>query len=175
MRGWPAGESVARRGEGSAGGASDQAGSWGSRGSNGDRPLSTIGWNEHHEPSTLIGPAVPASGVTLQVPSEYPTIQAGIDAAIPGDTVLVADGIYSGDGNNYLNFLGKDIVCRSENGPARTIIDAYPEQGFVLANGETEASVIEGFTITRGDTDSWGAGILLASSATLANHTLSAS
>lgn len=102
-----------------------------------------------------------AMGVVHRVPGDYLTIQDGIDAASVGDTVLVADGIYWGPGNYDLNFLGKDLVCRSENGPEHTIIDAYPGRGFRLGNGETEASVIEGFTITRGWTELPGAGIYL--------------
>jgi hypothetical protein len=31
-----------------------------------------------------------AQAATLRVPAEYPTIQAGVDAAVAGDTVLVA-------------------------------------------------------------------------------------
>lgn len=34
------------------------------------------------------------SGVTLSVPAEYPTIQAAVDAAAPGDLVLVDRGVY---------------------------------------------------------------------------------
>ncbi len=54
---------------------------------------------------------------TIRVPADQPTIQAGIDAAILGDTVLVADGTYTGDGNRDIDFGGKGIVLKSENGP----------------------------------------------------------
>ena len=94
---------------------------------------------------------------TLQVPAEFPTIQAALDAASAGDTVLVADGVYKGPGNRDLNPLGKDLVIRSVNGPTRTTIDAEgtstePYRGFVFENGETRATVLEGFTITGGAT-----------------------
>lgn len=36
----------------------------------------------------------PVSAATLNVPAQYPTIQAAIDAAIEGDTVEVATGTY---------------------------------------------------------------------------------
>ena len=35
-----------------------------------------------------------ASGKTLNVPKDYPTIQAAVDASKPGDLVLIGDGVY---------------------------------------------------------------------------------
>lgn len=95
-------------------------------------------------------------GSTLLVPSQYATIQAGIDAALEGDVVLVADGDYGGPGNNNLYFGGKNITVRSENGPVRCAIHcAYSLVGFDFHSGETGAAVVEGFTITSGRSGVW--------------------
>lgn len=93
-----------------------------------------------------------AFGATIHVPSEQPTIQAGINAASPGDTVLVAEGTYAGDGNRDINFNGKAIVVRSAAGREVTIIDCQgslgaEHAGFLLLSGEDTMSVIDGFTI----------------------------
>jgi len=101
-----------------------------------------------------------AFGATISVPTvQYPTIQAGIDAAVNGDTVLVADGTYTGEGNKNLDFNGKAITVVSENGPNSTIIDCEGEgRGFWFHTGEGENSVLSGFTVTNGQSN-YGGGI----------------
>jgi hypothetical protein len=94
---------------------------------------------------------LPASSTTIHVPADQPTIQAGINAAIPGDTVLVAPGTYTGADNKELDFKGKAIVLRSEDGAGTTVIDCEQQgRGFYFQAGEGPSSVVEGFTITNG-------------------------
>ena len=50
----------------------------------------------------VFGIAGAAGADTLRVPSQYATIRAAMTAATHGDTVLVADGIYTGEGNKNL-------------------------------------------------------------------------
>jgi hypothetical protein len=105
--------------------------------------------------ATVGSSAVLAS--TLNVPASYLTIQAAINAAQPGDEVMVAPGAYTGPGNVDLNFGGKAIIVRSSGGAATCTIDANgttenPHRGFVFSNGETATAVVDGFTIRRGAT-----------------------
>jgi len=81
------------------------------------------------------------------------TIQAGINAAGDGDTVLVAAGMYSGLGNVNLLTWGRPIVVHAMEGPESTIIDCNGlGRGFAFLYNETPATVVSGFTVTRGMT-----------------------
>lgn len=95
----------------------------------------------------------------INVAPDKMTIQAGIDLAESGDTVLAADGIYKGDGNVNIDFKGKKITVKSENGPEATVIDCESTpntRGFIFQNEETHESVLEGFTIKNGIHDVGG-------------------
>ncbi|MFH1278370.1 MAG: hypothetical protein ABIK65_08320, partial [Candidatus Eisenbacteria bacterium] len=94
---------------------------------------------------------------------DAPTIQAGIDSAAAGDTVLVHDGTYTGLGNKDLDFNGKSLVVRSQNGPEGTIIDCEGSgRGFYIHNSEDEATVIQGFTVRNGNA-TYGGGMWIRS------------
>jgi hypothetical protein len=93
---------------------------------------------------------------TIRVPSDAPTIQAGIDLARTGDTVLVAPGTYL----EFIEFRGKAITVQGEAGAAATTIDSQsnaPVVGFLA--GEDGRSVLRGFTITGGNGGGPGVGV----------------
>jgi len=89
--------------------------------------------------------AVSVHAATIQVPANYPTIQAAIDAAVNGDTVLVASGPY----NERIDLKGKAIHVKSIAGRANTFISSGGVAGAIVScvTGETASCVIEGFTI----------------------------
>jgi hypothetical protein len=106
---------------------------------------------------------------TLLVPSQYPTLQEGIDASQNGDTVLIADGIYAGIGNKNVDYSGRAIVVKSENGPLYCTIDCeYDGRGFWFHTNEDTNSVLEGIKIINGDAvPNYGGGIKIGYSSPL--------
>lgn len=116
-------------------------------------------------PLFLLGPLLltaPSAATTLHVPADFPTIQAGLDAAAPADTVLVAPGTYEGPGNNNLDFLGKDLVLLSEAGAETTVISGADTSGSSVRglhfhSGETRAARVEGFKVMQCSGDFGGA------------------
>ncbi len=98
------------------------------------------------------------------VPADYTTIQSAINAAINGDTVLVAPGTYM----ENINFRGKNIVVTStyyqSNNPAvilATVINGSAPQSadtgscVIISNHEDSTTVLQGFAITGGNGTKW--------------------
>jgi len=83
----------------------------------------------------------------------YPTIQAAIDAAEDGDTILLADGIYAGVGNMNINLGSKNLVLRSiSDDPKSCVIAVEPEPaghfwGIRINGGQTLGTRIQGITV----------------------------
>ena len=100
----------------------------------------------------------------------FNTIQEGVNAALNGDDVRVAEGIYRGLGNKRIKMLGKAITLSSVSGPSNCIIDCEDDgQGFDLGDNETASTLISGFTVINGSAPA-GAGIrVVASSPTISN------
>jgi predicted outer membrane repeat protein len=118
----------------------------------------------------LICAPVTSRATTRRVPATYPTIQAAINAAVKGDTVLVSPGFYSGPGNVALNPGGKAITIKSASGPGSCVIDGgNSNQIFVIQSGETTSTVIYEFTLQRGSGYAGGAVAISNSSPTLSN------
>ena len=88
-----------------------------------------------------------ALAATINVPADQPTIQAAINIASNGDTVLVAPGTYY----ENINFMGKAITVTSSGGPSVTTINGNAAGSVVTFNSnEGTNSLLSGFTITNG-------------------------
>ena len=111
--------------------------------------------------ATLLSPAAVSAATYIVRPDgtgDFPKIQEAIAAAAPGDTILLVDGTFTGDGNRDLDYLGKAITVQSQSGdPESCVIDCEgtwerPHRGFGFHSGETAASVLRGVAIANGRT-----------------------
>jgi len=85
--------------------------------------------------------------VVRRVPIPYPTIQAGIDAAQPCDTVLVACGTYYESGID----MKSGIYVTSETGEPDCVTITGQKGGMIFScMGVDDAASIVGFTLTGG-------------------------
>ena len=95
------------------------------------------------------------------VPGQYPTIQGAIDAAACGDMIVLNAGVYFGN----INFNGKNITVSSMNPDdpmvvASTIIQGTGTGSVVTFSGsESQSCMLDGLTITDGNTTGDGGGI----------------
>ncbi|MBN2053784.1 hypothetical protein JW905_02600 [bacterium] len=86
--------------------------------------------------------------IVIHVPADYTTIQDAVSNACMYDTIIVADGTYTGSSNRNISFAGKAIRITSENGPTECVIDCQNNgRAFIFNNGEGSDSILEGFTI----------------------------
>ncbi|MCP4581947.1 MAG: hypothetical protein GY839_10030 [candidate division Zixibacteria bacterium] len=101
------------------------------------------------------------SATIINVPADQPTIQSGIDASSAGDTVLVADGTYSGAGNFNISIGGHALTLISEHGASNcTISPGGPENRcFIISSDIDQSTLIDGFTVYNGTSQASGAGV----------------
>ncbi len=94
----------------------------------------------------------PANGAVIVVPNPSFRIQSAINAANPGDTILVGAGTY----NETLSLSSKQVFVMSMDGAASTRISAGGLGRVIAMTGN--GSTVDGFTISGGN-ESSGAGI----------------
>jgi len=85
-----------------------------------------------------------AQAKIIHVPADYPTIQAGIDAAVSGDQVVVAAGIYE---ENIVLKSGVDVLGAGAD--VTTIVATGSSLYAVYARTVTNME-LNGFTISDG-------------------------
>lgn len=103
-------------------------------------------------------------GHTIYVPDNYSSIQDAIESSNNGDTIIVKEGTYL----ENINLSGKNIVISSlflltndTNYINTTIIDGNNNGSVItIINDEDESTVINGLSITNGNSES-GGGILI--------------
>lgn len=101
-----------------------------------------------------------ACAIELHVPAQYPTIRAAIEAAMDGDTVVLANGVYTGPDNRLINLTGLDVTIRSVNGAATCVIDCESAGNAFFTeyvDNESESVFINGLTLRNGAAPSGGA------------------
>ena len=97
------------------------------------------------------------TSTVIYVPDDYPTIQAAVDAASPGDTIIVRDGTYT---ENVV--VNKDhLTIESENGADSTTVQAANHDHVFEVTADYVN--ISGFT-TKGASGYPSAGIYLSGS-----------
>lgn len=124
--------------------------------------------------------AASATPSVIRVPADYTTIQDAIDNANSGDTIVIADGTYTGTGNVDLDTNGTNLTIQSQNALNGVVIDcggssSADHRGFNIHSGETVS--ISGLTIKNGyeSNDNGGGVYVVYSPVTLTDCVFSSS
>lgn len=115
-------------------------------------------------PAAVLALLIPfdnAHARTLHVPTEYPKIQAAMNAATWGDTVLVACGTYTWTSeaptDEAMVVMKSGVTLRSESGSADCVrLDAEARGVVILCRDADHATRIEGLTLRGGHRYSGG-------------------
>ncbi len=108
----------------------------------------------------LLGLTQGASASILHVSADgsgpYETISDALAAAAAGDSIVLAEGVYTGPGNRDLDLLGLAVTITSASGdPTTTVLDCQGSPGasrraFRFHSGESSATVVAGLTVRGG-------------------------
>ncbi|MBI5266915.1 MAG: hypothetical protein HY851_06750 [candidate division Zixibacteria bacterium] len=106
--------------------------------------------------------AMRVSAATVHVPADHATIQAGINAAGNGDTVLVEHGTYRENVKIFskkLYLASRYVLDHDPEHILYTIIDGsmptHTDSGSCVIVKGSDGGVVEGFTLTRGTGTLW--------------------
>ncbi|MDO9576689.1 MAG: right-handed parallel beta-helix repeat-containing protein [Candidatus Cloacimonadales bacterium] len=122
------------------------------------------------------------SSLIINIPADQPTIQAGINVSVDGDTVLISPGLYL----ELINFNGKNIKVASHylttqdtSYISQTIIDGNNNERIVsFTSGENEDAKLIGLTIRNGygtyngQNNACGVGIYILNSSPSIEHNI---
>jgi hypothetical protein len=112
----------------------------------------------------------------INIPDDYPTIQAGIDVSVNGDTVLVQPGTYMENviiEEHAITLASLFLTTRDTSYISSTVIDG-DSSGSVIRfdNWLDSSSVLTGFTITHGGAVYGGGGVYTQSSPIISNNVI---
>ena len=95
---------------------------------------------------TALLPVVFRVSGPIRVPTEYPTIQQAISAAIDGQTIEVLPGVYT----EKLDYQGKRLMIRSVEGASiTTIVNPSQGPGVIINPVNSVGAGLHGFTVTQ--------------------------
>jgi len=95
-----------------------------------------------------------AKAATIYVPDDYSRIQEAVDAANPGDTIIVRDGTYT----ENVKVNKENLTIGTENGPDSTIVQAANRNDHVFGI-TADYTTIDGFTIKNAGLDPHAPGL----------------